>query len=77
MNRTLHLATAVFYSCCVLSFAQTSTPSTEEKQQAPPAASSDKKQEPSSIELQHTRTHAARHGQSASRLRTRLRHKAD
>jgi TonB family protein len=46
MNRTLHLATAVFYSCCVLSFAQTGTLSTEEKQQAPPAASSDKKQEP-------------------------------
>jgi TonB family protein len=46
MNRTFHIAMTVLVSCCVFSFAQTSTPSTEEKQQAPPAASSDKKQEP-------------------------------
>ena len=43
MNRTFHLATAVFLSCCgPFSFAQTNTPSTEQ-----PAASSNKKQKAS------------------------------
>jgi outer membrane biosynthesis protein TonB len=34
MNRTFHIATTVLVSCCVFSFAQTTTPPTEQKQEA-------------------------------------------
>jgi TonB family protein len=46
MSRTFHLAMAVLVSCCgVFSFAQTTTPPSEQKP-SPQAASTDKKQEP-------------------------------